>query len=147
MKALEKRSIPKMNEHVTSVGFGALEIGRDWGLGTEETLLRPEDGEAEEVLQTVLDVGINLIDTASAYHRSEERIGRFLHDRRQEYLLASKCGEHSREPNTYYDYSYAGIAGSIDPRIPSCAPTSSTSCRYILDLSRRNSGSGQTVGL
>ena len=114
MKALEKRFIPKMNEHVTFVGFGALEIGRDWGLGTEETLLRPEDGEAEEVLQTVLDVGINLIDTASAYHRSEERIGRFLHDRRQEYLLASKCGEHSREPNTYYDYSYAGIAGSID---------------------------------
>ena len=59
MKGLEKRLVKCMNEKVTFVGFGALEIGRNWGLGT----------------------GINIIDTASAYHRSEERIGKGIREK------------------------------------------------------------------
>lgn len=114
-KALELRSIPRMGgTAVTFIGFGALEIGRNWGLGDEEEKQRPEAEQAGEVLNAVLDLGINLIDTASAYHRSEERIGRFVSDRRSEYVLASKCGEHSDEPRTYYDFSYDGITASID---------------------------------
>ena len=31
-----------------------------------------------------------------------------------EYLLATKCGEHNREPDTYYDFSYDAIRRSID---------------------------------
>ena len=57
---------------------------------------------------------LNLVDTASAYHASEERIGLHISSRRSEYILASKCGEHSREPQTYYDFSYRAIADSID---------------------------------
>lgn len=59
----------------TFVGFGALEIGRDWGLGDAGERQRPGDAEAGRVLHSVLDLGLNLIDTAAAYHRSEERIG------------------------------------------------------------------------
>ncbi|MBN1247510.1 MAG: aldo/keto reductase [Anaerolineae bacterium] len=99
---------------VTFIGFGALEIGRNWGLGDEVETQRPEAAQAGAVLNAVLDLGINLIDTARAYHRSEERIGRFIAGRREEYVLASKCGEHSDEPQTYYDFSYDAIAASID---------------------------------
>ena len=113
-KGLEKRSIPRMQTEVTFLGFGALEIGRDWGLGDADEKRRPGDVEAGEVLHAVLDLGINLIDTASAYHRSEERIGLYISDRRGEYVLASKCGEHNDEPGTYYDFSYGAIAESID---------------------------------
>ena len=113
-KGLEKRRIPRMGMDVTFLGFGALEIGRNWGLGDADETRRPEAAQAGEVLNAVLDLGINLIDTASAYHRSEERIGRFISDRRSEYVLASKCGEHSDEPRTYYDFSYDGISASID---------------------------------
>ncbi|MGH9099836.1 MAG: aldo/keto reductase, partial [Acidimicrobiales bacterium] len=40
----------------------------------------------------VLDGGIDLIDTSIDYGRSEELIGRYLSDRRDEFFLASKCG-------------------------------------------------------
>lgn len=110
-RALEKRNIASMKEEVTFFGFGALSIGRDWGLADKE---RPDEKEAGKVLNSVLDLGINLVDTASAYHRSEERIGKSIASRRNEYVLASKCGEHNEEPATYYDFSYDAIKESID---------------------------------
>ena len=101
-----------MNTNVTFVGFGALEIGRDWGMGADTQ--RPSEENAGVVLNTVLDAGINLLDSARAYHASEERIGKYVAHRRNEYVLATKCGEHSEEPHTYYDFSYKAIADSID---------------------------------
>ena len=110
--ALQRRYIPSMETSVTFLGFGALEIGRNWGMG--EDTQRPDADGAGRVLNAVLDAGINLIDTASAYHRSEERIGQYASHRRTEYVLASKCGEHSSEPSTYYDFSYKAVSESID---------------------------------
>ena len=113
MKALEKRIIPRMDHtEVTFLGLGGLEIGRNWGMGADTE--RPDAETAGTVLNTALDAGITLIDTASAYHRSEERIGEYVSGRRKEYVLASKCGEHSDEPRTYYDFSYDAITKSID---------------------------------
>jgi aryl-alcohol dehydrogenase-like predicted oxidoreductase len=40
----------------------------------------------------VLDAGINYIDTSIDCGLSEERIGRYIGHRREEYFLASKCG-------------------------------------------------------
>ncbi|WP_026487244.1 aldo/keto reductase [Caldanaerobius polysaccharolyticus] len=114
MKAFEKRPLGKTGEKVTFLGFGALEIGRDWGLGNADQKRRPDEQTACKVLNGVLDMGINIIDTARAYHRSEERIGLCIGHRRKEYFLASKCGEHSCEPDTYYDFSYDAVKKSID---------------------------------
>src|SRR5437764_578241 len=50
------------------------------------------DEDAERILNAVLDSGINFIDTSPDYGRSEELIGRFISHRRDEYILASKCG-------------------------------------------------------
>lgn len=113
-RGLEKRWIQRMNVEVTFMGFGALEIGRNWGLGSGEEVQRPAEEEAGRVLNTVLEMGINLIDTASAYHQSEKRIGKFMAHRRHEYVLASKCGEHNDEPGTFYDFSYKAVKESID---------------------------------
>lgn len=68
--------------HVSLLGFGAGPVGS------------PElsDSEAEALLNGVLDAGINLLDTAPSYGRSEERIGRFLQRRRHEFVLSTKCG-------------------------------------------------------
>lgn len=112
--ALEQRRLGTTGLEVTVIGFGALEIGRDWGIGSEDDQKRPTEDEASRVLHGVLDEGINLIDTARAYHRSEERIGNALAGRRREYILASKCGEHSKEPDTYYDFTYEAVRNSID---------------------------------
>ena len=114
-QALEKRRIDRCGgAKVTFVGFGALEIGRDWGMGPNTS--RPEAEEAVAVVGGVLDLGINVLDTASAYLLSEERIGQAAAARRGEYFLASKCGEYSNyeEQTTSYDFSYASVTKSID---------------------------------
>ncbi len=71
---------------VTRLGFGAMEL-RDanpkWPL---------EEEEAELVLNTILDEGIDYIDTADCYGRSEQHIGKFISHRRDEFTLATKCG-------------------------------------------------------
>ena len=113
MRAFDKRQVKRMDgTEVTFLGFGALEIGRNWGMGNDTNI--PDEEMAGKVLNTALDIGINIIDTASAYHRSEERIGKYISGRRNEFVLATKCGEHSNEPHTYYDFSYDGISNSID---------------------------------
>jgi len=111
---LEKRALGNTGLQVTFIGFGALEIGRDWGLGDAEQRRRPAEEEAGKTLNAVLDMGINLIDTARAYHESEARIGKYISHRRAEYVLCSKCGEHSDDPRTYYDFSYQAVRDSID---------------------------------
>jgi aryl-alcohol dehydrogenase-like predicted oxidoreductase len=50
------------------------------------------EAQAETILNAVLDAGINYIDTSMDYGLSEERIGRYIGHRRDEYYLASKCG-------------------------------------------------------
>jgi aryl-alcohol dehydrogenase-like predicted oxidoreductase len=73
---------------VTKLGYGAMEVRgpRIWGG-------RPiEDSQAEIILNAVLDNGITFIDTANDYGRSEEYMGRFLANRRDEFVLATKCG-------------------------------------------------------
>lgn len=86
MADLPKRVLGKTGFEVTTLGFGAMEL-RGGPHGPEIA-----DEEAERVLNAVLDSGINFIDTSIDYGRSEELIGRFISNRRDEYFLASKCG-------------------------------------------------------
>jgi aryl-alcohol dehydrogenase-like predicted oxidoreductase len=78
----------RTNLEVTRLSFGAMEVrgSRIWG-GRPVT-----DDQAKTILNAVLDAGINLIDTANDYGRSEEYIGKYLAHRRKEYILATKCG-------------------------------------------------------
>ena len=47
---------------------------------------------ADELLNSVLDAGVNFIDTSPDYGVSEHRIGRYISARRDEFYLATKCG-------------------------------------------------------
>jgi aryl-alcohol dehydrogenase-like predicted oxidoreductase len=73
---------------VSTIGFGAMELR-----GPDGPWPRPIDEEsAARLLNRVLDSGITLIDTAPDYGLSEGFIGRHLARRRDEYVLATKCG-------------------------------------------------------
>ncbi len=74
--------------NVTRLSFGAMEIrgSRIWN-GRPVT-----EQQAETILNAVLDEGINFIDTANDYGRSEEFIGKYIAHRRKEFFLATKCG-------------------------------------------------------
>jgi aryl-alcohol dehydrogenase-like predicted oxidoreductase len=86
MADLPKRPLGRTGVEVTTLGFGAMELrggGRGPGISEEQ---------AEKLLNAVLDSGINFIDTSIDYGQSEERIGKYISHRRDEYFLASKCG-------------------------------------------------------
>lgn len=67
---------------VTALGFGGAPVGY---LGVEQQRIT-------EVLTTLLDLGVNVIDTAASYPGSEEAIGTAVADRRDQFVLISKCG-------------------------------------------------------
>jgi aryl-alcohol dehydrogenase-like predicted oxidoreductase len=86
--SLPKRTLGRTGIEVTQLGYGAMEVRgeRIWGG-------RPcPDAEAETILNAVLDEGINFIDTANDYGKSELYIGRYLAGRRGEFTVATKCG-------------------------------------------------------
>lgn len=88
---------------VTPLGFGAMHFD---GL----------EGEAEvgRLLNGVLELGINLIDSARGYGRSEERIGRHLAQRRQEFVLSTKFGYGVEGvPDWTYDCIVRGVERAL----------------------------------
>src|SRR5215469_10053019 len=86
MTDVERRALGRTGLVVSALGFGAMELRGTQG-GPQI-----DDADAGRLLNTVLDEGINFIDTSIDYGRSEELIGEFIAHRRSEYVLASKCG-------------------------------------------------------
>ena len=86
MAALPRRTLGSTGLEVTALGYGGMELrGQPRGRDLSEQ-------EIGRILGAVLDAGINLIDTSIDYEASEERIGRHVGHRRDEYLVAAKCG-------------------------------------------------------
>ena len=77
---LETNEFGNTGLQVTRLGYGAMELSEG-----------PEDL-ANDLLNLVLDSGINFIDTSIDYGDSEKLIGKFISHRRSEFFLASKCG-------------------------------------------------------
>jgi aryl-alcohol dehydrogenase-like predicted oxidoreductase len=88
MSDLPTRVLGRTGLHVTTLGFGALEL-RDMVAGVGRPLT---PGQPERILNAILDAGINYIDVAVDYGEAEEHIGMCISSRRQEFFLASKCG-------------------------------------------------------
>src|ERR1700730_2037592 len=86
MTELPKRELGCTGLEVSMLGYGAMELR---GAPRARDI---SEAQAETILNAVLDSGINYIDTSIDYGLSEERIGRYIGHRRDEYYLASKCG-------------------------------------------------------
>ena len=86
---------------VSALGYGAGLIG----------ISDLDNNSVEVLLNSVLDLGINLIDTARGYGLSEERIGQFISHRRKEFILSTKVGYDI--PGTT-DWTYDCIIKGID---------------------------------
>lgn len=74
----------------SAIALGTVEIGLDYGIPSDQNIERPDEADAIRFLNQALDLGVNFIDTAQVYGRSEDLIGQALKGRRQEYLLATK---------------------------------------------------------
>ncbi|RXH54157.1 aldo/keto reductase [Granulicella sibirica] len=81
---------------VSVVGFGASALGEVFGSVTDE--------ESEEAVGAALDAGINLFDVSPYYGitLAESRLGKALGSRREDIILATKCGRYG---TNIFDFS------------------------------------------
>ena len=86
-RGLPTRVLGRTGMAVTRLGYGSVELRN-----ARPQARRVTDTVAGELLNAVLDEGINFVDTSPDYGLAEEMIGRFIAHRRGEYFLASKAG-------------------------------------------------------
>ncbi|MFT6986245.1 MAG: aryl-alcohol dehydrogenase-like predicted oxidoreductase [Psychromonas sp.] len=86
---------------VSAIGYGAGTIGS----------AEVSEQQADNVLNGVLDLGITLIDTARGYGLSEERIGKYISHRRDQYILSTKVGYGVEGQQ---DWTYDCIIGGVE---------------------------------
>lgn len=131
-KALSLRHVERIGRDVTFIGLGALEIGRDWGVGAAHDRAHASEDIAKKTLATALQKGLTIIDTASSYHFSEERIGKYAKLDNEKNILVTKAGEYSIlatdqrckapssdkkyciDPAADYDFSRAAIRRDVE---------------------------------
>ncbi|MGF1582690.1 MAG: aldo/keto reductase [Gemmataceae bacterium] len=99
---MEQRQLGRTDMKVSVLGFGGSEIGMQ---GASTNTVR-------QLLNTALDAGLNVIDTAECYGNSEEMIGEAISHRRQEFYLFTKVGHPNGMP--MQDWRPESIQQSIE---------------------------------
>jgi aryl-alcohol dehydrogenase-like predicted oxidoreductase len=102
---MQTSTLGRTDLEVSRLGAGLAEIGLQLTLADE--------AQAAEVLSAALDGGICFLDTSACYGISEELIGRTIAHRREEYVLATKCG-HVAGGYEGQEWSAQTIRDSID---------------------------------
>lgn len=89
MRVMQRRPLGDSGLEVSVIALGTLAMG-----GGVETWGHVDDRESIAAINQALDCGINLIDTAPVYGlgHSEQIVGKAIRGRRDEVILATKCG-------------------------------------------------------
>ena len=111
---MQYRPLGNTGFEISALGFGAFKIGRNQQIKYSQSYALPDDATTAGLLNSILDLGINHIDTAPAYGISEQRIGQFIAHRRSEFLLSTKIGETFEDGQSTYDFSRASLQSSIE---------------------------------
>ena len=91
MPHLPTRTLGRSDLALTTIGLGTWAMG---GGGWTFAWGEQDDNDSIRAIQAGLDAGINWIDTAAIYGhgRAEEIVGRAIAGRRDDVLVATKCG-------------------------------------------------------
>jgi len=95
----------KTGFNVSRLGIGLSEIGSQLSVSDQD--------QANDMINTALDNGINFLDTSACYGISELLIGRGVPERRDEYFLATKAG-HVALGAEGDEWTYKVVSESID---------------------------------
>jgi aryl-alcohol dehydrogenase-like predicted oxidoreductase len=95
---MNKRLLGKTGFEISEIGLGTWQVGGKWGSTFSHI-------NADAVLNTAVDNGVNFIDTADVYSNGESEIaiGRFIRSRKERIYVATKCG---RKLSPHIDKSY-----------------------------------------
>lgn len=95
---MKYRKLGKTGFEISEISLGTWQVGGKWG----DDFSHPN---AEKILNTAVDSGINFIDTADVYGdgESEKAVGKFVKSRSERILVATKCG---RQLNPHTNEAY-----------------------------------------
>lgn len=99
---MEKRRLGRTGMDVSVLGFGGAEIGFE----------KAEQAAVDRLLNSALDAGLNVIDTAAGYPASEAKIGNAVGSRRNEFFLFTKCGNSLSSEDQYWNAR--ALTASVD---------------------------------
>jgi aryl-alcohol dehydrogenase-like predicted oxidoreductase len=105
---MQYRTLGRTGWKVSAISFGAWAMGGDaWGPS--------DDRESLATLHRALDAGVNFIDTADIYGagRSEQLIARVKRERREPFLVATKCGRMQR-PHVAAGYTHENLTRFVE---------------------------------
>ncbi len=102
------RTLGKTNYNISEISLGTWQVGGKWG--------SPFDpNNAEAILKTAIDSGVNFIDTADVYSDglSEKAVGKAVKSYNQKIYIATKCGR-KFQPHTDASYTLAALRKSVE---------------------------------
>lgn len=107
---MRNRSFGRTGWEVSPIGFGAWEIGGEFG--------RVDDNDSLAALHKAVDLGINFFDTSDVYGangdgHSEKLLGRLKRERREPILIATKAGRRLH-PHVAEGYNRANLEAFVD---------------------------------
>ncbi len=84
---MEYRRLGKTNFNISAISLGTWQVGGRWGSGFDNE-------NAEKIINSAIDSGINFIDTADVYGSglSEKAVGKVIRSRKEKVYIATKCG-------------------------------------------------------
>lgn len=111
---VEKKHIGHTDHRVSVIGLGTVKFGRHQQVKYPQPFSIPNDKAVVALLSMAQEAGINLIDTAPAYGHSEERLGKLLPGRRQDWHIVTKVGEAFIDGQSHFDFRPEAIQASIE---------------------------------
>jgi L-galactose dehydrogenase len=102
---MEYRQLPGSDLRVSTIGFGASPLGNEFGA--------IDASEGERAVHHAIDRGITVFDVSPYYGRTlaEERLGAALKGKRNQIVLATKCGRYDTQ---FFDFSASRVTASCD---------------------------------
>lgn len=111
---MEMRPLGATGISVSLLGLGTVKLGRNQGVKYPQAFDLPDDKAVVLLLETARELGINLLDTAPAYGRSEQRLGQLRPGRREDWVIATKAGEYFENGVSRFDFSALSIRASVE---------------------------------
>ena len=110
---MDLRPLGKTGIRVSPLALGTVAIGRTEGLKYPRQRPLPGDQAVQALLHRAMELGINTLDTAPAYGSAEERLGRLLPGRREDWILVTKAGEEFEGGRSRFDFSRPAVEASV----------------------------------
>ncbi|MDX1942638.1 MAG: aldo/keto reductase [Saprospiraceae bacterium] len=105
---MQYRILGKTGFEISEISLGTWQVGGKWG--------DPFDhNNADKILNTAIDNGINFIDTADVYGdgESEKAVGRLVRTRSERIYIATKCGRRLK-PHINESYTPQALRGFVE---------------------------------